>query len=158
MLKKIILITAIIAVFITAGIFYVNKVLLPVQIRGMIIKSAEEQLGRKVSFDDLSYNPLKGIIITNLTINSKDKPDEVFIHIQEASAQVLILPLLQKKIIIPAVRINSPSIRLVRFDENLWNWSDPVKGWEFNFGEAMNGLDQREIDVIREWMKNPWYA
>ena len=41
---------------------------------------------------------------------------------------------------------------------HLWNWSDPVKGWEFNFGEAMNGLDQREIDVIREWMKNPWYA
>jgi hypothetical protein len=127
MAKKIILIIAIIAVFITAGLYYVNKVLLPVQIKGMIIKSAEEQLGRKVTFDALSYNPIKGAVITNLSIYSKDKPDEIFIHVAEASAQVLIPPLLQKKIIIPAVHINSPSIKLIRFDENLWNWSDLVK-------------------------------
>ena len=50
MIKKIALISAVILVLLSAGLFYVNRVLLPVQIKGLVIKAAEDALrGRTVS-------------------------------------------------------------------------------------------------------------
>ncbi len=124
MLKKIILTFAIIAVLISVGIFYVNKVLLPVQIKGLIVKATEDALGRKVSMDSLQYNVLKGFVINNITIFSKENPEEIFIHLDSASAQVLFPALIQKKIILPSVQINNLSARIIRLNASTWNFSD----------------------------------
>ncbi|MBF0486272.1 MAG: AsmA family protein [Candidatus Omnitrophica bacterium] len=127
MIKKISITIAILLVIISAGIFYVNKVLMPVQIKGLVIKAAQDALHRKVTLDSIQINPVKGLVVNDFTVYSKDKPDEVLFHVKEASAQVLLLALLQKKIVISSVRINEPSARLIRFDDNLWNFSDLLK-------------------------------
>ncbi|MBF0595591.1 MAG: hypothetical protein HQL22_11595, partial [Candidatus Omnitrophica bacterium] len=124
MLKKTLLILAIIAVILSAGIFYVNKVLLPVQVKGLVLKAAEDALNRKVSFDSLQFNLINGFVLNNFTIYSKENPAEVFIHLDRASAQVLFPALLQKKIILPSVRIDNLSARVIRFNAHDWNFSD----------------------------------
>ncbi|MEI6438277.1 MAG: AsmA-like C-terminal region-containing protein [Candidatus Omnitrophota bacterium] len=126
MVKKILLTLAILAVLISAGLYYVNKVLLPVQVRGMILKAAGDALGRKVTFDTLQYSMLRGFIINDITVYSKENPDEVFIHCDNASAQVLFPALLQKKIILPSVRIDNLAVRVVRLNANAWNFSDLI--------------------------------
>ncbi len=124
MLKKILLTLAIIAVLVTSGLYYVNKILLPVQVKGMAIKAAEEALGRKVTFDTLQYNVLNGFVIKDLTVYSKDNPDEIFVHIDRACAQVLFPALLQKKIVLPTVSVDNLSARVIRLNANAWNFSD----------------------------------
>jgi len=120
-------ILAIIFLVFSLGLFYVNKILLPVQLKGMIIKSAEEAIHRKVTFDTIQWGPLKGLAVTNLTIYNQDNPDEVFLHIEKASAQVLFFPLFHKKLIVPWATLEKPSLRLVRIAPDIWNFSDLLK-------------------------------
>lgn len=122
--KKILLTLAIIAAISSAGIFYVNKILLPVQVKAMVQKAAREALNRNVTFDSLQYNMLSGLVVKNLTIFSRENPDEIFIHIDSASAQVFFPGLLQKKIILPSVRVDNLSARVVRQNAGTWNFSD----------------------------------
>lgn len=127
MAKKIFLVLAVILVIVCAGLFYVNKVLLPVQIKGMIIKSAEEQLHRQVTFNELYYHPIKGVVITGFTVASKEKPGEPMLSVPEASARVMLWPLLKKQVIVSSVHIDSPALRLVRFEPELWSFSDMLQ-------------------------------
>jgi uncharacterized protein involved in outer membrane biogenesis len=120
-------IIAIVFLVFSLGLFYINKVLLPVQLKGMIIKSAEDALHRKVTFDTIQWGPLKGLAITNLTVYNQDNPEEVFLHIEKASAQVLFFPLFHKKLIVPWATIEKPSLRLVRMSPDVWNFSDLFK-------------------------------
>ena len=124
MIKKSALIFAIILVILSAGLFYINKVLLPVQAKAMLIKAAEDALGRKVTLDSLQYGPIRGFTVTNLTVYSKETPDEVFLHVDQASAQILFFALIQKKIILPSVRVDNLSARVIRLDKDTWNFSD----------------------------------
>ncbi|NLE65004.1 MAG: AsmA family protein [Elusimicrobia bacterium] len=124
MKRKILLIGALILVVLTAGLFYVNRVLLPVQIKGLLVKTLSEQLNRTVTLGALAWNPVQGVVITDLSVAAKDDPSEVLLHIPSASAQVLMLPFLEKKIIIPGVHIDSPTVRIVQENDGLWNFSD----------------------------------
>lgn len=122
--KKISLTMAVIFFIFAAGLFYINKILLPIQIKGMAIKAASDALKRNVTFDELQYSPLRGFVITNLAIAEKDAPPRAFIRAKNASAQVLFFALLQKKLILPSVKIESPEITLTRIGKDLWNFSD----------------------------------
>jgi hypothetical protein len=127
MKHKALFIIAIVFLVFALGLFYVNKVLLPVQLKGMIIKSAEEALHRKVTFDTIQWGPLKGLAVTNLAIHDQSNPEEVFLHIEKASAQVLFFPLFHKKLIVPWASIEKPSLRIVRMSPDVWNFSDLLK-------------------------------
>ncbi|MBF0122482.1 MAG: AsmA family protein [Candidatus Omnitrophica bacterium] len=127
MKQRILLILAIIFLILSAGLFYVNKVLLPVQIKGMIIKALSEQTGRKVSLATLQWSPVQGAMITDLIVYDKEKPTDIFLHIPSASAQILIFPFFHKKIIIPSMKINGLSLCLVKTGQTIWNFSDLMK-------------------------------
>ncbi|MBF0619893.1 MAG: DUF748 domain-containing protein [Candidatus Omnitrophica bacterium] len=124
MRKKILLIIAIIAVIVTGGLYYINKVLLPVHIKGLILKAAQEQLNRNVTLDELHYNPLDGLVLDNLKIYAKDKPEETCVDIKRVAVQILFPALLQKKVVLTSVRIDTPVIKLVRYEKDLWNFND----------------------------------
>lgn len=128
-MKKILFIISIILVFLAGGLFYINKMLLPVHIKGLLLRAAQEQLkGRAITLGSLNYNPLKGIVLTDLVITAKNNPTKAFIQINEVSAQILLLPLFQKKIIISSLHIEDPVIRLIRLEEATWNFSDLIPG------------------------------
>ena len=122
--KKISLTMAVTFFIFAAGLFYVNKILLPIQVKDMAIKAATDALHRNVTFDTLQYSPLKGFIVTDLVINEKDDPSRVFLRARNASAQILFFAVLQKKLIFPSVRIDSPEINITRTGTDIWNFSD----------------------------------
>jgi hypothetical protein len=124
MLKKILIIAAIIIAVITAGVLYVNMVLLPVQVKGMVIDAAQKALNRKVTFDSLEYNPINGFVLRNLAVYSDNTSNDIFMHLDYASAQVLFPALLQKKVILPSVHIDNFSAHIIRLSAAAWNFSD----------------------------------
>ena len=127
MKQKTLLILAIIFLIFSAGLFYVNKVLLPVQVKGMIVKAIAEQTGRNVTLANIQWGPVQGAMITDLVIYDKDRPTDIFVHIKSASAQILIFPFFNKKIIIPSMKIDGISLHLVKTNPEIWNFSDMIK-------------------------------
>ncbi len=110
---------------VTIGIIYLNKFFLPVQLKGIVAQKAQEFFKREVSFDAITFSPLKGIVLTNVNVAQKDAPDKPFIHINELSLTIVYHPLIfEKKIIIPSVTLNHPSLYLTRISANEWNFSD----------------------------------
>ncbi len=121
---KIALTLAVTLFIFSAGLFYVNKILLPIQIKGMAIKAAQDTLKRQVTFDTLQYSPLRGFVINGLVISQKDAPNQLFLRAKSVSAQVLFFALLQNKLIIPALRIDSPEISITRLKQDTWDFND----------------------------------
>ncbi len=136
---------AIIFFVFAAGLFYINKILLPIQIKGMAIKAATDALKRNVSFDTLQYSPLHGFVVTNLVVADKDDPAKTFVRAHSASAQILFFAFLQKKIILPSVRIEAPDITLTRTGKDLWNFSDLITAPTPDAGTT---LPQPPLDII----------
>ncbi|MFH0754677.1 MAG: translocation/assembly module TamB domain-containing protein [Candidatus Omnitrophota bacterium] len=108
----------------SAGLFYINKILLPIQIKDLAIKTAQDTLKRHVTFDTLQYSPIHGFVISNITIYQKDDPKKIFVHAKSISAQILFFALVQRKVIIPALDIQSPEVFITRLDPQTWNFSD----------------------------------
>lgn len=124
MLKKILITGALLVALVSGAVLYINRILIPVQVKGMVLRALKEQLKRELSFDRLYYHPLKGFVLTGLDIRSKDQDEKSFLRLDEISAQVLFLPLIHKKIVIPNLQISNPSVRIVHFSDHLWNFSD----------------------------------
>ena len=107
------------------GIRYVNKYILPFKAKKFITQTLEKQLGQKVSLEAISYNPLKGIVLTNLTVFNKEKPDQILLRAQSINFNCLILPIFkEKKVIIPTLNFNRLQVNLRRKENGRWNCQD----------------------------------
>jgi hypothetical protein len=122
--SRILLTLAIILALFSAGLYFINKIFLPIQLKAIVIKNAEQTLHRKVTFDAFSYNIFKGFTLNNVTITSKDEPGKTFLHIDTLTAQIFFPALLSKNIILSAVHINNLSAHITRLNSNTWNFSD----------------------------------
>ena len=118
-MKKIILffILAVVIVM-SAGIIYLNNVILPTKVRSWIISGIAEQTQKKVTLDSVSINILRGLTIRNLTIYDENN---AVISVKEASCGFFIIPMLQKRLVIPFVSIRSPAVLLERLPDNTFN-------------------------------------
>ncbi len=127
MRKRIIIfrIILILLILCAAGIWYVNKYVLPTQAKNFITQTLEKQLGRKVSLEKISYNPFRGIVLNRLTIFDKEKPQEILAEADNINFNCLILPIFkQRKIIIPILNFNRFKINLYRKENGWWNCED----------------------------------
>lgn len=115
MKKKILLISLIFILLCTGSLFYLNSVFLPKKIKSLIVGNLQELTGKKVDLGSLQFSLFKGLVLGNLNIHEGERQ---LVNIKEASCTFLILPLLQKKIIIPKVRVKQAVILLVRKSDN----------------------------------------
>lgn len=115
MKKKILLISLIFILLCTGSLFYLNSVFLPKKIKSLIVGNLQELTGKKVDLGSLQFSLFKGLVLGNLNIYEGERQ---LVNIKEASCTFLILPLLQKKIIIPKVRVKQAVILLVRKSDN----------------------------------------
>jgi len=117
--KKIILLTIFaIVIILAAGIIYLNNVILPTKVKSWIVSSISEQTQKKVTLDSVSINILRGLTLRNLTIYDDNK---AVISVKEASCGFFVIPILQKRLIIPFVDIRSPAVFLERLPDNSFN-------------------------------------
>jgi len=71
--KNIIILFISFIILASATIFYLNKVVLPIKIKSLIIKGIQEATGKKVNLDSVQFNIFKGLVIKNLVISDGAK-------------------------------------------------------------------------------------
>ncbi|MFC1709328.1 AsmA-like C-terminal region-containing protein [Candidatus Omnitrophota bacterium] len=129
-MKKILFIPFLIVVLLGVSLFiglrYLNTTYLPNIIKTKIIQEAPKRLNLNVQIGKIEFNLLKGIVLHNIAISSKDDPS-IKLQIERASATFLTLPLFnQKKIIIPALNIYGPKFDVIRFPGNKYNFQSLI--------------------------------
>src|SRR3989338_2947909 len=102
-----------------AGLFYLNKVVLPIKIKSLIIQNLENYTRKKVSLESVQFSLRKGLILENLALSDGQK---TLISVKESSCVLIILPIFkEKKIIIPLIKLRQPRIFLNRRADNTVN-------------------------------------
>ncbi len=122
--RSILIVVVSIVFFLTAITLYVNRVVLPVQIRKLAIVQAENFLKRKVEIGTLHFNWVKGLRVDGLKIYQKDS-DQVFFQAQTIFLSIVWIPgFKQQRITIPSIDLVQPSVHLIHFTDNEWNFTD----------------------------------
>ena len=65
---KIFSILAALAILAAGGIFYLNKAVLPVKLKFLIIQNIEKTTGKKASLEKVEFSLFKGIVLSGLNI------------------------------------------------------------------------------------------
>lgn len=116
--KLFLIIAAAIVLFSSAGIIYLNKVILPTEIKSLIVQGLEGATQERVSLGSVQFNIFKGLVLRDLTINEGPK---ALIRIKEGSCTFLFFPIFKKNLIFPSIKLVSPEVFLERFSDNTLN-------------------------------------
>lgn len=144
--KIIVAVILVISFLIAVSLIYINNVLLPVKLKAKITQELEKNLGKNVQIEKIRYNLFKGLLIQNLVIFDQVK-EKQYLSIKEISFNPLIFALLQKKLIIPLLRIDSPQIYLVLRYDNTLNIMDVLKKWQLKEQKAKLSVFVYRIDI-----------
>lgn len=132
-MKKIILSILILAVIaISATLVYLNTVVLPVKVKGMIQKSVEAYSGKSVSIGQIRVGLIRGLVLRDVSIGDAT---HTLASAKEVSLRPFLLPFLKKELIIPVIRIKSPVINMERRADGTFNVADLFKNCDFKAGE-----------------------
>lgn len=122
MRKKILFIFLALLMLGAIGYFYVNNVLLPVQLKALVAEKSGEFLGREVTIDGFQFHVFKGAALTGVKVARAGNPDQDFVTVEEISFRFLFNG--WKSVFIPNIKILSPKIHLFRDSGNDWNFTD----------------------------------
>lgn len=117
-MKKFIIISLALLVLLSSGIVYLNKVLLPVKVKSMVVSAIEKQTGKKVILKSLEFNIFRGFVLQDLVIMDGQ---QVILSARQTNCVVFFWPIFRKQIIIPSINIRSPYIFLQRRKDNTFN-------------------------------------
>jgi hypothetical protein len=113
-----------IVVLLTTLTIYVNRVLLPVQIKKIAITQAKNFLKRNVEIGSLHFNWVKGLIVDDIRIYQVDSTD-IFFQAERISMGIIFIPgFKEHTLTIPFVDILKPQVKLSRREAQDWNFSD----------------------------------
>jgi hypothetical protein len=130
MRKKIVYFFLFMTLLLSIGYLYVNQVFLPVKAHEMAVRLLERHTGRDVSIGNIQYRFPRGVVINNIKILRHDSKIKPLLTVRELSFHVMILPLIQKKlIIIPSVHIHDAHLFLKKVNTQTWNISDIPHTW-----------------------------
>lgn len=114
---------------IAAGLTVAAGILAPFQkanhFRGKIQSSLESALGRKVEVGEVRYNLFTGpgFTVQDVTISEDDRFGvEPFVYVASLDARIRILGLLGGRLEFSNLRLQDPSVNLVKSDSGAWNF------------------------------------
>lgn len=122
--KNIFIALGILVLLFSGVIFYLNKVVLPVKVKSLLIKSIEEATGSKVELRSLSLNIFKGLVLRDLTLSDGQR---VVFSLKEGSCTFLEIPFFKKTIIFPQIQFKSPVLYLERLPDKTLNLAGVFK-------------------------------
>jgi AsmA protein len=139
---KILKITAVIFVVIGIAVIAVMAaariIITPDRVRQVVIPRAEAALNRPVSIGDIRVNIFTGIGIRDFLIKTENG-DATFVAADELVLRYKFWPLLRRRVILNEARLENPEIRLVRFENGNFNFSDLLKPKNHAPPEPENG-------------------
>jgi len=121
MKKTIIISLACFIILSTAGVIYLNNVVLPKTAKSLIVKAIEDATQKKVALGSLRINILKGLVLKDLNVYDGDKK---IVSVKEASCIFWVWGLMQKKIVIPKITLKSARVFLERRKDNSFNLAE----------------------------------
>ena len=72
-LKKIAIVFLSLLVLISCAIIYLNKFVLPVKIKALIIETVEKQTGKRAALESVRFNLFKGLVLKELNLYEGQK-------------------------------------------------------------------------------------
>jgi len=121
-IKKIIFgILIALALSIFAGIFYLNEVVIPAYLKRSVVEEIETATQKKVLLGSLRFSIFQGMVLKRLVLYDDTN---IILDVKEASCALLVMPFFKKDIIIPMIRLKSPTILLERRPDNSINLFD----------------------------------
>ena len=121
---KIIIGVVVVLVVAFIGLIVLAKVLItPERVRDTVVPLAEKALERKVSLGEIKVSLFSGIELHDLVIYEA-QGDELFVASDLVRLRYQLLPLLAMQVVIDEVRIEKPQIRVERFNDGRFNFSD----------------------------------
>jgi hypothetical protein len=109
--------------------YYFDRIFFPIKFREIIIDSSEDFFNRPVTFDDMSFDLLKGLSISGYKVYDKHVSGKYFISIDEIKAKVFLPSLFKKKVLVTSLIIDRPVIGVKHtkeFNISQWNFSDLI--------------------------------
>jgi AsmA protein len=150
---KILKITAVIFVVIGIAVIAVMAaariIITPERVRQVVIPRAEAALNRPVSIGDIRVNIFTGIGIRDFLIKT-ESGEETFVAADELVLRYKFWPLLRRRVVLNEARLENPEIRLVRFEDGHFNFSDLLKPKNHVPPEPENGTP---IDLMVSEMR-----
>ena len=123
-LQKIFFLAVILFVFGGIGLWYVNEYIMPTRGKTLIVETLTKATGREVTLGNVYYNPLRGVVLHNLSVSDEARYDRKFLEVKKAYLNILYLPLIkERKLVVSSVRIDSPKVVLTIDDQNKWNFA-----------------------------------
>ncbi len=155
--KKILILLAGAVVIIVTGVALLFVFVDPQVFRDRIREQAKTALnGREVAIGDISLDLWPGIGLEVESFAVKDKgPDAPILLSSEAVVlRVALFPLLDRRLAVNSIEVNSPYVRLVRTGEDKWNISDLVSPAEGDTVEAGPGADDKKAEKSKGGLRD----
>lgn len=159
-MKKLIKIIGVLAVVLVAAagaVLIAAKFLItPERVRKVVIPMAEERINRPVSMGDINVRVFSGIVISDFMIGSKEDTKEEFVSAKALVLRYRFWPLLRFSVVMDEIRLESPEIHIVRYDNGEFNFSDLLAQeskdkdtiTESGGGQVDGTKDGRQIDLV----------
>jgi uncharacterized protein involved in outer membrane biogenesis len=118
-----IILVCLVFVFTVTGFF-----ILPPVLTSVASKNLGKALHREVTVQKISVNPYTLVLeVQGLSIKDRDRP-EAFISFGSLMINLQWASLFKRTPLIREVKLDRPSVRIIRFKDNTYNFSDLLKG------------------------------
>ncbi len=110
-----------IAVLIIGLSIFIKFYLTEDRLKSMLIPPAQDALGRKIEIGGIQAGLFSGIVLSDLAIKEADQEAD-FVRLKRFVLRYQLLPLLQKRLVVNKVLLDSPFINIVRTKSGTFNF------------------------------------
>ncbi len=141
------IIAAVLVVLIVVLAILAKVLVTPERIKQTVLPKAEEALHRQVSLGDVDISLFSGITLTDLVVKEKQGP-AAFIAANKVVLRYQFWPLLLGKVVIDEIRLEGPKIRVERFNNGLFNFSDLATSGEKSSKPSPVATSSHPVDLL----------
>ncbi len=134
---------AVAAVLVIALVVLAKILITPERVRETVLPLAQEALHREVALGDIEVSLFSGIALKDLVIREREGED-AFIEAKQMVLRYRFWPLLFGRVIVDQVRLDGPTIRVARLEDQRFNFSD-LAGAE-KAGDAPEAVEPKPED------------
>ena len=131
---------AVLLALVVTLVILASVLITPERVKSAFLPLAEQNLHRKIDLGEIRVSLFSGIEIHGLRIYEQDG-SETFVSTDLVRLRYQLLPLLAMKVVIDEVRLEKPSIRIVRLKTGQFNFSDLLAA---GGGQGGNSSGDRE--------------
>jgi AsmA protein len=127
-LKIVAVVAAILVVLVVAVLVLAKLLVTPERIRATVLPLAQEKLQREVELGKIEVSLFSGVVLHNLVVHERGGKeggeDEPFVAADRVVLSYQFWPLLFMRVVIDEILLETPRIRVVRFADGTFNFSD----------------------------------